>query len=486
MKFSEKLLKTLSGALVIMLAASAFACASDRGDDGENTDTRDGSEGIEAEETTAAENALELPAELDYGGENIIIYGYDLYPKEHLAEELNGELVNDAVFNRNKNVEELLNVNISVVINPWDNDDCRKKIQSTSMAGDEDYTIYTGNTYNFTYLAAEGAFLDIKYLPHIDVDKPWWNRSSYDELSVGDRHMILMSDMCMSTFGNVSGIFFNKGHIANYGFDDPYKLVDENKWTLDKLIADTSSFYVDLNGNGERDEVGDIYGCYGRLQTWYYMAYAYVRVTEKNADNYPVIVFDSPRTEEILNKLRDWMVGSDGCWSDMGWTGVEEFGNGQNCVFLWRSLSGADYLRGADMEYGIVPNPKYDEKDDWRTSSGGLVVAFPVTAKNTERTSAAAEALAYYARELVTPAYVEQTIKVKGTRDEKAIEMVNIILDSIVYDFGVDYSGFSGWGYASLEYFKTTKGYCSFIEAYKSKADAELIEAADKILALDG
>lgn len=88
------------------------------GDDGENTDTRDGSEGIESEETAAAENALELPAELDYGGENIIIYGYDLYPKEHLAEELNGELVNDAVFNRNKNVEELLNVNISVVINP--------------------------------------------------------------------------------------------------------------------------------------------------------------------------------------------------------------------------------------------------------------------------------------------------------------------------------------------------------------------------------
>jgi len=45
------------------------------------------------------------------------------------------------------------------------------------------------------------------------------------------------------------------------------------------------------------------------------------------------------------------------------------------------------------------------------TTSFFCVIMKTVSAKNPERTYAAAESLAYYAKELVTPAYVEQTIK---------------------------------------------------------------------------
>lgn len=98
-----------------------------------------------------------------------------------------------------------------------------------------------------------------------------------------------------------------------------------------------------------------------------------------------------------------------------------------------------------------------------------------------------AEALAYYARELVYPAYVEQTIFIKGTRDDTAEDMLHIILDHITYNFGIECSSatdYLSWGFAFGEFTKSTKGYGSFMAAYKTHADKEISDYVDMIDAL--
>jgi len=217
------------------------------------------------------------------------------------------------------------------------------------------------------------------------------------------------------------------------------------------------------------------------------MAYYYLKIVEKTEDNYIKVNFGSERNEEILTKLKDWFTASDGfLYQSDGWTDVPQFAEYENCVFVMQSLQRCVNLRDYDVDYGIVPIPKYDElQEDFTAVGTGLVVSFPVSATNIERSAAIADSLAYYGRLYVLPAYVENTLMYKGTRDEDAARMIEIILDSVFYDFGKEYSSFDGWSCAMLDFQRSNQGFASFYEARNQKADKELYDVADKILALE-
>ena len=430
-----------------------------------------------------------LPEGLNYDGYEVKIYSFDhsRYRWEHVAEELTGEILNDAIFNRNLNTSTLLNVKINAIINKWDNDDFRSKISAAVMSGADDYDIITGNTYNSTHLSCEGYYYNVNKMPYIDPENSmWWNESCWRELSVGDRAFMLMGDMCASNYG-YDAVFFNKDHIKNYNLEDPYQLVYEDKWYLDTLITMTQDFYHDKNGNGQRDpQDGDLYGFFGRDHSVCNLAYYYVDITEKTEDNYIEVVFGSERTEEIISKLSHWFMETSGFNCPDGWTPYEGIAEWDNCVFTAFSLNNCQYLREYDVDCGIVPFPKYDElQKDYTTVPNGVVISFPASASNIERSAAVAECLSYYGRKLVYPAYVDNTIMRKGVRDEDAQHMVEIILDSVIFDFGKEYSSFSGYGTFMLDFMTTAHGgYASFYKSRKRMSDRELTLAADKILKL--
>ena len=441
-----------------------------------------------ASDTEETLPALNLPEDLDFGGYTYHIYSYEhsAYSIEHIAEELNGDVLNDAIFNRNLDVSSLLNVELVSVLNPWDNDKFRANVMAAVMAGSDDYDVFTGNMYNSTYLSAEGYFYNIYDVPYISMDNPWWNKSSFDELSIGDNAYLLMGDMCLSNY-NLEAVFFNRDMIEDYNMEDPYTLAYENEWTIDKLIEMTKDFYVDRNGNGVRDEDGsDLYGFHGKLQSIYNMSNYYVDITTKTADNYIDITFHSEKTESIFNKLKTWMVESEGSYCPMGWTSAGPLAEELSCVFTILTLNQCAALRDYDVRYGVVPIPKYDQlQENYIATAAGLLVSFPASISDIERSAAVADALSYYGRKYVYPAYVENSILTKGTRDEDAQFMIETILDNVKYNFGAAFGGFQGYGYALLEYIKGSQGFGSFYAAMSSASDKELFDYADKIKALD-
>ena len=59
------------------------------------------------------------------------------------------------------------------------------------------------------------------------------------------------------------------------------------------------------------------------------------------------------------------------------------------------------------------------------------------------------EALAYKGQELITPAYIETTLKLKKLQDERDVKMLELVLKTRSFDIGVIYdigklSGFHG------------------------------------------
>ena len=121
MKRGNRILSLILAALMLLSAASC----SESGINTEETAAQTASEAAEATDAAAAETlpeetgpVAELP-DKTYDGEEVMFLtslnlGYDWYTSyEIYAEEMNGQLINDAVFQRNTVVEDLLDIRIA-------------------------------------------------------------------------------------------------------------------------------------------------------------------------------------------------------------------------------------------------------------------------------------------------------------------------------------------------------------------------------------
>ena len=80
-------------------------------------------------------------------------------------------------------------------------------------------------------------------------------------------------------------------------------------------------------------------------------------------------------------------------------------------------------------DYGILPIPKWDESQDYHVTINGSESTFgiPVNSSKTDRLGAVLELLAYESYKTVTPAYYEEALKIKYTRDDTAAQIIDII-----------------------------------------------------------
>ena len=112
--------------LAAMILASAVSCGNGNEketDKATDSDTTANSTETETEETRLTDS---LPEDLDFGGATYTIYAReDLeWGTEMYVDELNGEIVNDAIYNRSRTVDDRLNVAIGQITAPgiWGNE----------------------------------------------------------------------------------------------------------------------------------------------------------------------------------------------------------------------------------------------------------------------------------------------------------------------------------------------------------------------------
>ena len=121
-----------------------------------------------------------LPADLDLGGETIRIVsrnGDTDTAIEFYSDEATGDIVSDAVYNRNMKVSDRLGVNLEFI---YQSDVTRHngfgdKIRQSVMADSDDYDIIANALYNTVPLIFDGLFLDLNAMKYLDFDQPWWN-----------------------------------------------------------------------------------------------------------------------------------------------------------------------------------------------------------------------------------------------------------------------------------------------------------------------
>ena len=135
-----------------------------------------GGDAAETAEETEAKILPDLPADLDFGGQTVVIMQHpfqsgdwaDWVSRDVWSDGENGEPINDAVYARNLYVEEKLNVKISAV----DISDMPSTIQKQVKSGSSDYLISTARIQSLPSTVTKGYLVNLYDMPYIDLSKP--------------------------------------------------------------------------------------------------------------------------------------------------------------------------------------------------------------------------------------------------------------------------------------------------------------------------
>jgi|LSQX01.2.fsa_nt_gb ABC-type glycerol-3-phosphate transport system substrate-binding protein len=468
--------------LLFALLLSAAACG---GDSGTPADVPEETSPA-AEETTAAETTAEGPDLPDktYGGETVHFLtahnsGYDWYTsKEIFAEAETGELFNDAVYRRNLVIEDRFDIKITQNCVDFPENAAKKSL----TAGDTEYDVVMPYMSNSISLLQSGLFYDLRTVPYLDLDKPWWDQRANDNLAYRGKLFMTTGDISILDNECTMVMFFNKQLVSDFGLESPYDLVRSGTWTMDKLTEMCSSVTSDVNGDGKLN-MEDRFGLSvaGNAPISFYFA-AGERILSSDGEGGLTITMNSPRASEVIEKVMstclDTLAYNNINGSDGGFDTACNMFLDSRLMFVTFALVDINGLRDAEFEFGILPYPKYNEAQEEYNSLISTIcvptVSLPYNCQNPELVGVTLSAMAYGSVDTLTVAYYDNALKTRYVRDDESGEMLDIIFSTRVYDFGVicDIGGLSSL-VGSL-YGKKSSDFASAYAKSESKAQAAL------------
>ena len=446
---------TVSGALALLLLTSALAACGN--DSTQSTDTTASVGGdTTASVTETPEDTREshkVPVDsLDFGGEELNLVGFDWqgYKFYFFAEEENGDVMNDALYNRNRVVEDALNVRIVNEIYGENCNDYITALKPIILAGDDVYDMMFNHCIaGISTYASEGYLYNLDELPYIDTDAEWWNKEQMDVLRLGENTYFAVNDYMLPC---PYIVYFSKDMVENLDFENPYQLVYEGRWTLDVFTEMARSVVSDLDGNGKMEGEYDCFGVTASETSKYisFVTGADQYITEKTSDGHIALAINTDKMQSIIDDFADLAVQDVFFLPESEHEGYHITLDSGRLLFDLETLAWAEKMRDYTVEFGFLPYPKYDEsQENYRSLDWGGLMGVPVSVSNPELVGAVLELQAYESGNSVIPTYYDTVLTGKLARDEDAVKMLDIIFDTICYEPGGNYFGFTG-GFSDL------------------------------------
>lgn len=443
--------KFISLTLLVALLLSQIAC-SDNSEQQNETSSEDTSFDTTVE--SSDEISDDLP-EVTFDGRTFTTLTYTSVEMDYVAEDT-GDVVNDAVYKRNRDVMERFDIQLETVVDTYPN--VNTLLTSSVMADDDEYQIVANHVVQFGGIAKNDLLMNWYDVPYVDFSKPWWSDSTVEDMTYKGVALLAVGDYSLSALKYTYCYFYDKQAAEEYHFENLYDVVYDGKWTLDYLMDLCRDIYVDLNGDGQRD--GEDY--YGFTSTLLSPTDAYLwssgnKVFTKQSDGSLEYTYNTPHTVETIEKLYKLFYETDGvtvsrpqyptAGNEVHFSAVYSFNDYLTAIIPGYLHNAVANFRERPTEYGILPYPKYDESQEkYQTMVSGAhaVLGIPKTVSDLEFVGIITEALNAESHKTVFPAYYETALKVKYSYDDESVKMLDMIVDSRVFDFGYVYDNWKG------------------------------------------
>ncbi len=444
-------------AMLLLAILAATGCASQ-----EETTTPKETQAVDSPATEAVTEIVtepridpNLPEDLNFEGHTFTImnneHSLPMWTQYGVgSEEMNGESLNDAIYSRNKTIEDQYNCTVV----SYQTLDLNGELTKLIRAGDSTVDVTTPHLRTFASQAANGLYVDLHTVESLELSQPWYDQNSVAEVSIMNRLFGVASDITLMDKQATGALVFNKGIYTSYDLDstfgDIYTIVRDGKWTFDMLTALATSVSSDLDGDGVRTEA-DLYGLLYQRDTLTSLFTAFdINLATKNADDVPEMTIATDRNFTVTEKIFDLIYRDDYCMHVMKYFGEQDYTDkmvetfqSDHALLMWIRLRDVEDLRNMDTDFGILPMPKYDENDSsYRSAVNsyvGTMTCIPQSNYNPELTGYFIEALASESHYTVIPEYYNVNLQGKISRDEDSREMLDIIFSNRHYDLGEIY-----------------------------------------------
>ncbi len=449
-------------AAILALAACGSTLASCGSSDAGDTKTTDA---VSAADTTSATEEIttdympELPAK-DYGGDEFMFLtsgdsddnGIDWVTKDIYAEAATGDVITDAVYERNMWLEETFNIKIAefqcVTMT-----ETKKAVQ----AGTTEYDAVITAIANGCAMGADNYILDLTQVPYIDLDQSWWDQGIRRDVTINERTYIATGDISIVDNDATWVLMFNKQMAQNQDYD-LYQLVRDNQWYYETMYDMVTECSKDLNGDGKMAWQDDQYGFATTNDSAQGLMYASgLTLSSRDSDGYPIIETDLERLTAVIAEagkfMSDKKITVNGN-TDIGSTDdLRLLFEGGRALFYGEVMQCVTRMRDSTTDFGLIPWPKFDEAQEnfycYVHSTAGKGVCIPTTQPDPEMAGIIIEAMAAKSVSTVTEAYYDKALTYKYMRDEESAQMLDIILSNRLFDLAYSYN----WGslYAQMQ-----------------------------------
>jgi hypothetical protein len=172
--------------------------------------------------------------------------------------------------------------------------------------------------------------------------------------------------------------------------------------------------------------------------------------------------------------------------SEEGEKVIDHFYSG-NALFMPNTIYtvGSDKMRNADIHYGILPMPKYNETQEKYASTiepyHFFVLAIPTNnTDNLDKITFCLEAMAYLGQETVTPAYYDVTLKLKRfSDDDDSPELLDIIFSNRIVDISIMFNWNDCIQYYNRLFAQNNNGIASYCQSVLDGFNTDMQETID-------
>lgn len=281
-----------------------------------------------------------------------------------------GTPMNDAILGIIEDIENEYNCDIQFEVLSVDN--AVDLVRSEVVAGGKFADLVITTMWNFSNLLGAGLMGDLKTIKTMDLSHKYWNQNILKTVNIENKVLACAAPFTSHTYLTWS-CYFNKRIFSEiqqkHGFEDPYTLVYEGRWTYDKFIEMAKAAMADLDGNGVVDSPDDRWGMVAPDGDYCRAAFMAMggRFYETDESGRVRMASGSQHALNVVAKLQK-MIKQDKIYGSVLSSGksfndiIGAFIDGK-ALFICCS-PGESALKDMKDDFGFLPQPKYDEQQE--------------------------------------------------------------------------------------------------------------------------
>ena len=454
--------KLLSLALALIMLLSVTAVFSACGETQEGPDVgQTGNSSINAEDESAEED--HRFDGVNYNGREFRIYtstnistmgkGNSNFLIEGTG-ETDGGLVNDAVLERNIQVEDLLGVELAFTQIDLNYDKVAGDIRRFTTSGTDEFDLVINDIYAYAELLIEGNFRNVLDDDCVfDFDRPYWYKDYMDDLRLMDGYQyVLAGDYFIDILRDAHLLLLNKQiYLDHYNrsADELYDVVTNFEWTYEKMNEVITDMYTDKNLNGTKDK-GDQFG-FMEPEFWGgsipFSVSGNPTFISRDEDGYPTVVLhEGDRANQLANAMSTLFNNESASVNLTGDVDLLTAFTQDECLIVGYQRLGSlenAILRQMEGDAAVLPYPMLFASDKKYTTSAhdttemGAILA---TSTDLAFISTVVEVLNCETSKILIPVYYKECLQVQCVDDEKAAAIIDIIHDNFDNSFILAYN----------------------------------------------